>query len=81
MLAGTKIEVESNGLDLAKAERDGEGMTVMGMRLMHQACLRNRVENVPTSFESFCRQLDEFEDVTDADADADDDLGPTQLAD
>jgi hypothetical protein len=64
VIAGQKIEVETNALDLARAERDGEGDTVRGMRVLHEACLRNRLE-VPAKFETFLDQLDAIDDLDD----------------
>lgn len=63
VLAGHKFEVETNALDLAKAERDGEGETVRGLRTVHQACLRNRIEDVPIKFEAFLDALDEIDNL------------------
>lgn len=63
-LDGTKIELETNALDLARAERDGEGDTVRGMRTIYEACLRERVDGVKAGkFESFLGSLDAIDDL------------------
>jgi hypothetical protein len=80
VLAGQKVEIDTNALDLAKAEREGEGPVVQGLRLMHQACLRQRVDGVPVKFDEFASMLDEFDDITD-DEDGVGDMDPTRLAD
>jgi hypothetical protein len=78
VVAGVKFEVETNALDLAHAERDGEGDTVRGMRTIWEACRRNRLE-VPAKFDTFLDQLDEIDDLDDDTGE--DDLGPTVAAD
>jgi hypothetical protein len=77
--AGRKLDVETNALDLAHAERDGEGDTVRGMRTIHQACLRARLEDIPAKFETFLDGLDEIDDLDDEGADLDAD--PTRRMD
>jgi hypothetical protein len=79
IIAGQKIEVETNALDLARAERDGEGDTVRGMRVLHEACLRGRVEGVPSKFETFLDQLDAIDDL-DGDGEDSGELDPTRPA-
>lgn len=78
VVAGTKFEVETNALDLAHAERDGEGDTVRGMRTIWEACRRNRLDGIPTKFDEFLDQLDEIDDLDDTDSLAGDDLSPTR---
>jgi hypothetical protein len=76
---GAKFEVETNALDLAHAERDGEGDTVRGMRTIHNALLRNRAEGVPTKFEAFLSALDSIDDLDGEDeGDGEDLADPTQ---
>lgn len=80
VIAGRKIEVETNALDLAHAERDGEGDTVRGMRTLWEACKRARVEDIPTKFETFLDQLDSIDDLDDEDT-LGDDMSPTPSTD
>ena len=77
VVAGAKFEVETNALDLARAERDGEGDTVRGMRTVWEALRRNRCE-VPGKFETFLDQLDAIDDLGEGDGD---DLSPTPATD
>ena len=79
VVAGVKHDVETNALDLAHAERDGEGDTVRGMRTIWEALRRNRVD-VPAKFDTFLDQLDEIDDLDDLDG-LGDDLDPTVAAD
>jgi hypothetical protein len=78
VVAGEKHEVETNALDLAHAERDGEGDTVRGMRTIWEALRRHRLA-VPAKFETFLDQLDSIDDLDDLDSE--DDLNPTVAAD
>lgn len=80
VVAGEKFEVETNALDLARAERDGEGDTVRGFRTVHHALLRNRCEGVPTKFETFLDKLDSLDDLDDDALDTEA-MDPTQPAD
>lgn len=61
---------------MVRAERDGEGPLAMGMRTVHAACLRLKLPGVPTQFDAFLGQLDDFTDLDDVDDEADAD--PTQ---
>ena len=63
VVKGNALEVETSALDIAHAERDGEGQTVMGFRTAHAACRRNGLD-VPAKFETFLELLDEFTDLT-----------------
>lgn len=79
VIAGQKVDVETNALDTVKADRDGEGDLTKSMRVLHNACLRHRVDGTPVKFAEFLEQLDDVEDLTDqADEDEDADLDPTQ---
>ena len=80
VVAGQKFEVETNALDLAKAERDGEGDTVRGMRTIWEALRRNRLE-VPAKFDAFLNDLDEIDDLDDDTELGGSDLDPTRPAD
>lgn len=77
VLEGRKVEVQTNAMDMVQAERDGEGAFQMGLRTMHAACMRLRVEGVPANFGVFCEQLDEFDDLDDG-GDAGVELDPTR---
>lgn len=80
VVEGRTVNIETNALDFAKAEREGEGETVMTLRLLHHAAMRQKVEGVPLKFETFLSQLDEFE-TEDEDEDelgGDDDADPTR---
>jgi hypothetical protein len=79
VIAGQKIEVETNALDLARAEHDGEGDTVRGMRTLHEACKRARLD-VPAKFDTFLDQLDSIDDLDDEDSLGGGDLDPTRTA-
>jgi hypothetical protein len=82
VLDGETLEVETNAMDLVKAERDGQGPVQQGLRTAHVACLRMR-KDVPAKFEAFAELIDEFDDITDDEVDEDGggDLDPTQSAD
>jgi hypothetical protein len=78
VLAGQKFDLNTNAVDMVKADRDGEGELTRGMRVLHQACLRQRVEGVPVKFDVFLEQLDDIEDLDDLEAvDAEADPTPT----
>ena len=82
---GETFEVETNALDLVKAERDGQGSVQQGLRTAHIAALRQR-KPVPVKFETFAEQLDAFDDITDepdddGEVDDDSDLDPIQSED
>lgn len=82
IVEGREVNVETNAVDFAKAEREGEGGTVMTLRLLHHAAMRQRVEGVPIKFETFLAQLDEFEtDDDDDDLGGDDGADPTHRRD
>jgi hypothetical protein len=83
VLDGEVLEVQTNAMDLVKAERDGQGPIQQGMRTAHMACLRLR-KPVPVKFEAFAEQLDEWDDLTDdeddeaAEEEGGGDLDPTR---
>jgi hypothetical protein len=82
VLDGVKVEIETNALDLARAEREGEGDTVRGMRTIYEACLRNRVEHVaPNKFDAFLSSIDAIDDLDDEEQQGDlavDETDPTR---
>lgn len=78
VLNGRKYDVETNALDMVKAEREGEGPIKMGMRTVHAALVRTKAEDVPPRFDAFLESLDDFEDLDEGDGS---DLDPTNPAD
>lgn len=76
IIAGEKIETETNALDMVRAERDGQGPAAHGLRTVHAALIRQRVPNVPPKFETFLEQLDDFEDLDDDDTEDAAELDP-----
>lgn len=81
VLAGHKFEIETNALDQVKTDRTGQPQNTHGMRTLHHACLRERVEGVPVKFDDFLSQLDDVEEINETAGEVDDDLDPTQPVD
>ena len=79
---GETIEVQTNAMDLVKAEKDGQGPISQGLRTAHQACLRQR-RAVPVRFDDFLSLIDTFDDITDDDEEEDGrgEMDPTRTAD
>jgi hypothetical protein len=67
VLDGTKFEVVTSARDMAAAQIDpsnpNANFAEATFRLLHAACIRNNIPNIPSDWESFADLLDDVDDM------------------
>ena len=67
VIDGTKVEITTSARDMAAAQIDptdpNVNMAEQTFRLLHAACVRSAVPNIPTDWEEFTDLLDDVDDL------------------